>query len=201
MAQHHLDMPAQGKEKDKHDNRVEPDFTLAAEKVKATGNKSQADGERHRHIHSGAAGADAAPGAGEKDSSGIEQDRERDHQADPLQETALSDCYSVGVSGIQSHGVHHHLHHAKSGYTEAFHGITPLFLPSLLFGAGQRQVRLVAQLHQRFSEATEAVPLRAPDNSRVAGCRVHLNRLHTGFVFHVAANQPGAGRASNAFSL
>ena len=98
--------------------------------------------------------------------------------------------------------IYHHLKvYTAYEFLEKRFDLKTRTLAALLFLAGQGQVRLVAEFHQGLGQLAQTVAVRPPDDARVPGRGIDLHGVDARLLLHVAANQPGAGGATDAFGL
>ncbi len=191
----HFEKPAERQEEHEHRRRIEPDGRPVGQRGIDRREVGAANGNRDRQVHARVARHDAPPGSVEKGSRGVEDDGCRHHEADDPQETLHFQIDPLEVTGVQTDGEHHDLHHAKRRHEQTLqgHALFGEFRPCRIL---RRQgLRLVAEIRQRREQFRETHVARSPAHSQPVRNRVDLGRLDARQLCQRRLDQPAAGCA------
>ena len=197
LARIHFEVAAAQQEEDEHGHRVEIHLAALRESRPATRQKGRAHAQRHRHIHADPAQLEVTPGIAEERGRRIENDRQGEEQAGPAHQ-ALDIGRHIAIGDVHRVGVHHHLHHAETGYPQAPQGIAALLAGNFLVLGSIVGIRPVADGGNGSQDVGQLDACIIPADTGTTRGVIDIDSGHAGQFADVLFVQPDTGSTGNA---
>ena len=189
-----FDVARDEQQRDEHRDRIVVDGPLPAERGPRACPEGGREPERHRHVHARPREHEVAPGTAEERRRRIEQCRQRQRQAGPLEQPPMLGFDAVG-GDVGRQREHHHLHHrqqrdAHPQQQRPRFAARELLAPRRIVG-----MRAIADCRDGAQHRRYARRRRIEHHARAAGREIDARLAHAGLPLQPRLEQPDAGAA------